>query len=342
MAADDDAFDATVRHNIFVERLRARAVNDVLALVNPLGDVVANEVLASKLEQLNRRQLQTLLSRLDRTIRAGYGPINKLILQELQEFGAYEGEWNPEMLERTGLVIEPGVASDADIWAAVNAEPFEGRFLVGWLEGLTEGSAQRVREVVTQGYADGLSSAEVARQIRKRNGTWAISVRGANTMVRTAFSHTSTVARELTYDANPTIRKEQHVSILDGRTTLQCQALSGRIFVRGSKASKRLQPPLHPACRSTRTPVTSSNAAAARGRMTYQQWLSKQSAALQDDILGPTRGQLFRDGKMTVDRFVNQTGETYTLAQLRQRDQEAWEEAFGDDTVGQAVASVSA
>lgn len=326
--------DAVTRHSIFVERLKARAVNEVMELVDPLGIKVSDEVLRSNLENLNRRQVQQLQTRIARIIRDGYGPINDLINQELFDFGAYEGEWQPDMLEKTELVIDPGTASDADIWAAVNAEPFEGRFLKGWLAGLSVGSQQRVREVITQGYADGLSAAQVARQIvgtRRRPGVWNKSRNGAATMVRTAFTHTATVARDLTYDENPTIRKEQHLSILDGRTTPICRALDGRIFVRGSKVSKRLQPPLHPACRSTRQPVTGKNADAAEGRVTYQQWLAKQPAALQDDILGPTRGRLFRSGDITLDRFVDESGQQYTLEQLRQRDAAAWDEVFGDD-----------
>lgn len=48
---------------------------------------------------------------------------------------------------------------------------------------------------------------------------------------------------------------------------------------------------------------------------TYDQWLRRQSAAFQDDILGPTRGRLFREG-MTLDRFVDHTGRRVTLDEL--------------------------
>lgn len=48
---------------------------------------------------------------------------------------------------------------------------------------------------------------------------------------------------------------------------------------------------------------------------TYDQWLRRQSAAFQDDILGPARGRLFREG-MTLDRFVDHTGRRVTLDEL--------------------------
>jgi hypothetical protein len=61
--------------------------------------------------------------------------------------------------------------------------------------------------------------------------------------------------------------------------------------------------------------------------VTYQDWLRKQSVSFQDEVLGPTRAQLFRDGGMTLDRFVDNSGHEYTLDQLRQRDPAAFKRA---------------
>jgi hypothetical protein len=77
-------------------------------------------------------------------------------------------------------------------------------------------------------------------------------------------------------------------------------------------------------------PVTSGNRAALQARPTYNDWLKQQPASVQDDILGPTRGKLFREGGFTVDRFTDRSGQEYTLDQLRQRDQEAFDEALAD------------
>lgn len=59
-------------------------------------------------------------------------------------------------------------------------------------------------------------------------------------------------------------------------------------------------------------------------RTTYQQWLNRQSASFQDDVLGPTRGRLFRRGGLTLDRFVNRNGDELTLSELARRDREAF------------------
>lgn len=63
------------------------------------------------------------------------------------------------------------------------------------------------------------------------------------------------------------------------------------------------------------------------GKTTYQEWLSRQTAAVQDDILGPTRGKLFRKGGLTLDRFVARDGSQLNLDELRKREESAFRKA---------------
>ena len=60
-------------------------------------------------------------------------------------------------------------------------------------------------------------------------------------------------------------------------------------------------------------------------RTSYGDWLRRQSAANQDDILGPTRGALFRRGKLKIDKFVEVDGRELTLAELAKRHRDAFE-----------------
>ncbi len=59
-------------------------------------------------------------------------------------------------------------------------------------------------------------------------------------------------------------------------------------------------------------------------KQTYQQWLTNQSKLFQDDVLGPTRGQLFRDGGLKLDRFVNRSGDSLTLSELARLNRRAF------------------
>ncbi len=58
--------------------------------------------------------------------------------------------------------------------------------------------------------------------------------------------------------------------------------------------------------------------------LSYGTWLSQQTASFQNDLLGPTRGLLFRKGGLKLDRFVEYDGTAITLAQLAERHTEAF------------------
>lgn len=62
-------------------------------------------------------------------------------------------------------------------------------------------------------------------------------------------------------------------------------------------------------------------------KTTYQQWLKRQSAKNQDDILGPTRGALFRRGGLSLEKFVARDGSVLTLAQLKRKYADAFRAA---------------
>ena len=61
--------------------------------------------------------------------------------------------------------------------------------------------------------------------------------------------------------------------------------------------------------------------------LTYGQWLQKQSAARQDEVVGPTRGALMREGKLPFDELYSRRGEMLTLDQLRERNGAAFKRA---------------
>lgn len=60
---------------------------------------------------------------------------------------------------------------------------------------------------------------------------------------------------------------------------------------------------------------------------TYQEWIASQSVSFQNDTLGITKAKLFRDGGLTLDRFVNRQGDELTLHELAGRDAAAFKAA---------------
>lgn len=61
--------------------------------------------------------------------------------------------------------------------------------------------------------------------------------------------------------------------------------------------------------------------------LSYPEFLRRQSVEFQNEVLGVTRARLFRRGGLTLDRFQDASGHTYTLAELARRDAEAFRRA---------------
>lgn len=59
----------------------------------------------------------------------------------------------------------------------------------------------------------------------------------------------------------------------------------------------------------------------------YQTWLKGQTNTFQDDILGPTRAKLFREGGLTLDKFVAADGSELNLSQLASKHASAFRAA---------------
>ena len=54
-------------------------------------------------------------------------------------------------------------------------------------------------------------------------------------------------------------------------------------------------------------------------KTTFADFLERKGKAFQDDVLGPGRADLWRDGKITLQDLISGTGRPLTLAQLRSR-----------------------
>jgi SPP1 gp7 family putative phage head morphogenesis protein len=62
-------------------------------------------------------------------------------------------------------------------------------------------------------------------------------------------------------------------------------------------------------------------------KITYEEWLRKQPVTFQQEILGVSKSKLFRDGKLPLGRFIDNSGHEYTLDQLREREALAFKKA---------------
>ena len=205
----------------------------------------------------------------------------------------------------------------------------------------------RIAAVVRQGVAQGLTNAQIRQRVigtKKagyNDGIVGASVRSGDALVRMAAQHVSSVARQAVAEENADIvAGVRMVATLDSRTSSVCRSLDGRVFPVDSGA----RPPFHINCRTSFVLVLKAEYAGreAQGKrasaggavsdgLSYYEWLGKQPAAFQDEVLGRTRGALFRSGGLSAKQFadwqLDRRFRPRTLDELRELIPEAFRQA---------------
>lgn len=355
---NEELMDREVSHAIYLQRYSSGVVNRMIAILNQVDADLAAQISAAlegeSSTETSMRRLDQLLASVQELNAAAYRKVSDQLQIELQSFAGYESGFQRAAIvavlpQIVAEVVIVNAVSGPQVYAAAMARPFQGRLLSEVLSGIEGDRAERIRNAIRMGFVEGETISQMVRRIRGTkaqnyaDGLLETDRRSAEAVVRTAVNHTANVARQAIYEANSDLIKEwQFLATLDSRTTITCASLSGKKFKIGTGP----QPPRHWRCRSTSVPVLVSawEALGVRksdippsiqasmdgyvaGNLTYSQWLRRKPAAFQDDLLGETRGKLFRDGKVDIDRFTDAKGSVYTLDELRQRDGELFKRA---------------
>lgn len=299
-------FDATVRHRIALERYSAEDARQVLKWLEDLkSDIQARLVRATP---GRRAQLESLLD----DVRAIHGDTYRRIQGELtgrwRTRAGLEADFHAEKLRAAGIEASISKLTTDAAYQAALARPMDGAVLRDWLTGLDSGARRRMDRALTISWTEGESLDRAVKRIRD---VTEINKRSAKTLVRTANTHISNAVQQASAEANADIVKEvEWRSVLDSRTSPICRSRDGQRYPIDSGP----RPPAHPGCRSIVIEIL--DGFPPPQRETYNEWIERQPARVQDEVLGPTRGKLLRDGKFRASQFVDRRGQTIRLDEL--------------------------
>lgn len=301
--------------------------------------------------------MNTVLASVRELNKEVYAQAGETLKESLDELASYEIGYQQTLFTATlpaqVLTAIPLARIDlAQVQKIASARPFQGKLLGEWMDDLEADRAARIRDAIRVGMVSGQTTDEIVRGIMGiksegyADGLLNRSRTDIDAMVRTAISHTAQGARDAFYQANSDLMSEvAWLSTLDGRTSAPCRLRDGLHYTADTHEPIGHQVPwlagpgrLHWRCRSSSTPIIKAweelglskedMPAGTRASMdgqvpdttSYGEWIKEQSAERQDQVLGPARGKLMRDGGLTLDKFYNDQGRTLTLDQLRERD----------------------
>jgi len=347
MTSNDEIRDRAIAHQIYLLRYESGVVSRILKVLGKADKDLTKQLFDLE-SGMSVDEVDARLQGIRNIINASWEEAGRDLAGELSELAEYEANHKEQVIrESTPVELNMVTPSAETLIAAVESKPFEGKLLKEWIDKLDEDSYTRIRDAVRMGIVEGESYGQITKRVigtkalNYTDGVTALNMRQAQALVSTAVAHTANEARQTFYGANDDLIKGvQWISSLDSRTTLVCQSRDGNVYPVDSGP----RPPAHFRCRSSTTPVLKSYKelginldeapAGTRASMdgqvpeaeTYQSWFKKKPAAFQDEVLGPTKAKLFREG-MELDRFVDQSGKEYTLKQLRSKDATAFKKA---------------
>lgn len=289
-------------------------------------------------KSINVKKVDRLLQPIVKANNKAYSEARLELQNEMQEFVNQEVDFQTEIVNKESPAKIKTISPE-QVYSAALAKPFQGELLSEFFSKLSSQKQTLINNTVRMGLIEGKSTNEIVKQIRGtkqlqfKDGILAITRRNAESVVLTSLAHFQNFAQESLYDANNDIIKGfRYTSTLDTRTTELCASRDGNYYeIDAAKPAI----PAHYRCRSRYVPVlksfrelgldadefTPSTRASMDGqvpnKLTYSDWLSGQSVDRQNKVLGIEKAKLFRDGGLTLDKFVNPAGNVYTLAELK-------------------------
>ena len=341
MSADDFILDASTRHQIYVQRFAGGQVKEMLGYLRDL--VFQIEIKLAQAETLSQAQkLTTNLREVREILEEGLQAASGNLLTNIEDLAEYEGEFAVKTLNAAST-IQAKLPENNILRAIVSQSPMtllgdnQAQQYLTARQAVETYSTKKTNEllrVIQNGYINGDPVGDISRSVRsvvKRQ------TRQADALVRTVTNHISAEARSATHRENSeVVIGEEFVATLDSRTTIGCAALDGKVF----GFDEPPQVPRHWNCRSVRVAklspkyaqpdesgVRSSQFGPVSPKTTYSGWLKKQPKAFQESVLGVERAQLYRNGGLSINKFTDDLGRTYTLDELRRLEPLAFERA---------------
>ena len=329
MSANGRLMDVMTRRQIFNERFAKSLSKESIAVLRKMArelGIIINEA------DLANGATKTLLAAINRAATQASDEMLLAIMPDLLAFADAESKFAQQALRGT-TDAKINAPSKAKTESAVKAAKFklttgktvEKATLKGLFAIFGNGVGREVGTIV----AGGGTKAEILSQTASFINSRARAQ--ADVTIRTTVNEFASIARTEVYKENPEIiQEERFVAVLDGNTTIQCSSLDGNVY----KVGEGPQPSLHFGCRSIRIGVLQADVAMSvsggsrvepdgtkiNARATYGGWLKDQPKAVQDEVLGVKRAELFRSDKLSIGKFTDDTGKVYTLDQLKERE----------------------
>jgi SPP1 gp7 family putative phage head morphogenesis protein len=330
-SAEEVYQDKQIGHGIYITRYSTGLTNRFVKELNDgmneiLSKYVAKDPKTKRGVLSTNQQVQTELRELYKDLKSKY-------TAEMREYINFELEY--QIKNTDGIAgIELRNIDATDVTNIIKQTPI-GKYetMAAWFKAADSSTYNTIASAINRGWDEGRSIDDIVKELRgtrKLNytdGLLQTSKNNAKSFVRTSVKAMETQSQVELWEANSDIvKKYEWVSVLDGRTSIICAERDGNVY----EVGKGPLPPAHPNCRSSVTPVFNKDAKqsdkarySVSGKQpeqtTYRDFLSRQPAWFQKEVLGTARYEAFKKDKNIIDKFVTPAGGIYTVEELKNK-----------------------
>lgn len=342
MALSDEIQDAITRHQIYILRYSAGREKEAAEYIQRIQAMIEGELEAGELSEMDLQQLRRFYDDVQQFTIETLGELGQKMIDDASALTELETEWNGSIFAKLmgeDITSPSSINSQLSVFAGIIAgaaglsvrdmvRSFQQKKLAQTIQSLRDGATLRQPNVQI------VNQVRAVSQLHKKQ---------AGVMIRTISNHVSVQTRDLVLRENIGLFDGyEWVSVLDSRTSIICASRDGIVYPFTDDPIKSPKPPAHFNCRSTITPKVKAGyedkvkkrqprtAKGAKGETkvrqttTYQSWLRRQPVAFQNEVLGVTRAKLFRNGGLSISKFVDMSGQTLTLDELRKIEPEVF------------------
>lgn len=274
MAANDDLFDAQLRHAIGIRRFTAGELKIILAMLDQSNAEIAAKLnLRLKQGDFTSQRFIALMRDIRIARKSTMLAMKTANQAGLIDLAKAEQQFSKSIMETVLPVrLDYAVASAQTLRTLVTAEPFSGganaaRTLGQWWEGTAAADQGRILSAIQQGMIQEETVPQMVNRVRA--GT-ELTRRNAEAVVRTGVNHVSNASREAFFEQNTAVVQVlRWTATLDGRTSVVCRGRDGHFApVTGTTPTvvpqpllvpPTARPPAHPSCRSIMAAILNPN-----------------------------------------------------------------------------------
>lgn len=344
--------DALVSHQAYLYRISSTEINNLLIqfdslsnemisklrdLLDDLSEAEKTALMAGQYTTPMLKEVRTLVQTWQANVAAG---LLESFTVSATALAVYEVAYQAKTVANRKIE-----SNGKTLFSKIKKQPMSGGILLDYLfDKIAADTRLRVEQTIRDGLSQDQTNQQIVQRIKGKkalnyqDGLLDQSRNQISTMVRTARSHVSNVAMLETYNTLG-VDWLKAVATLDSRTSTGCAALDGNVYA--ADDPKKPVFPRHPHCRTIYIPVQDKDGntigmrpfnsklgdtgeiSTIDSNVKFPKWFPQQSEAFQKSWLGPSRYKLFKEGKYSLDKFVDPlTGQPFTLAELKKLDEE--------------------